>query len=68
MKAWQGTVSSGVWTAQNTQTFASAYQYDFNGNLVQDTSEGKSLINWTVTGKGHYVLFEYRTRINVAPS
>jgi RHS repeat-associated protein len=35
MKAYQGTVSSGVWTAQNTQTFASAYKYDFNGNITE---------------------------------
>ena len=35
MKAYQGTVTSGVWTAQNTQTFASAYQYDFNGNITE---------------------------------
>jgi hypothetical protein len=35
MKAYQGTVNNGVWTAQTTETFSSAYKYDFNGNITE---------------------------------
>jgi RHS repeat-associated protein len=35
MKAYQGTVIDGAWTAQNTEIYASAYKYDFNGNITE---------------------------------
>ncbi len=35
MKAYQGDVSNGVWSAQTTETYSSFYKYDFNGNITE---------------------------------
>ncbi len=36
MKAYQGDVSNGVWTAdQQALTYSSFYKYDFNGNITE---------------------------------
>jgi hypothetical protein len=35
MNAYQGTVNKGVWSAQTTETYSSAYKYDFNGNITE---------------------------------
>jgi hypothetical protein len=36
MKAYQGSVNNGVWTAEAEHlTYSSAYKYDFNGNITE---------------------------------